>query len=231
MLKTYFYTLLCEFSTIVNKFGFKEAIFSEGLLVDIVPGIVMSLQFLQLELLKFPCALVYGKEYSIEEKEDHIQRLIIIYNQKNNNNKLPWENLEYETGLSEGDEIKLKSKKLVNNLYLVSFPNNTFFTDSMISLANNTDDSIHILTVADHKEIQMRVSFLNIQTVNLLNTISGIEFLYNFELPVDGTNNKPWISTVLCVQVYYLLECIRKVQILGGKVDMIYDYYKPGKDI
>ena len=104
MLKTYLYTLLNEFNVVVEKFGFKKAILSEGLFVDLFPAIVMFIQFIQLEILKIPCLLMYGNEYTQLEKENQIQRLI-IFSSKNNYSKIPWENMIYESGIDKGKKL------------------------------------------------------------------------------------------------------------------------------
>ena len=228
MMITYFKTLLYEFSAIVKKYGMKEALLSQGLFINIVPGFVMALQFAQLELLKAPCVMYYGDAYTPEEYATHTQRMLVLA-YPNVHNELPWKNLIFETGLKKGHDVDVDVKQIVPYLYMISLPRLPLFTDALIALSHRTTNTMKILRIADHNEIQIRVSFNRSKLVEKLCRIEKVELLFSFKMPVDGTHNEPWFSYALCVDVTVLLPCIRNVELLGGRVDMVFDFWKQGQ--
>jgi hypothetical protein len=228
MIMTYFKTLLSEFSVIVKKYGMKEALLSQGLFINIVPGIVMALQFAQLELLKAPCVMYYGDAYTPEDYATHNQRMLVLA-YPNLKNEMPWKNLIFESGLKKGHSVDVEVKEMVPYLYMISLPRLPLFTDALIALSRKTNNTMKILRIADHNEIQIRVSFNKPELIDKLCLLDEVEMLFSFKMPVDGTHKEPWCSYALCVGVGELLTCLCKVERLGGRVDMVFDFWKQGQ--
>ena len=212
MMRKYFEILFEEMKIVYSKHGLVKAGLSKAFLTDFIPGIVMSIIFSQLGLLALPLRLGLGDEYSEEEQNTQYEQVIFA-------SKYKWEDID--------DDIV--ATNLVPGLYILRVPTLGKFTKAVKKLATIGGES-KVLTISSHTEVQMKVSVNTRQESQLtklrlqLEQMEGVKVLFNYSLPVTGTEEDNKTQFCLCVEVPQLLNVIRQVDDLF-EIEQIYDFW------
>lgn len=221
MLKEYFSILFKEMRIVFENHGVVKAGLSTAFLTDLIPGVVMSILFGQLASLALPLRAVLGDEYSPDKMASQFEHLVVT---SNKNSVEEWT----EVGAD------IIAEKIVDGLFVLKVPSLGKFTDILITLALDCEDT-RILTVSHHTEVQVKLSITTDREEYgkmkaRVEHIPGVAFKFDYTLPTVGKDpdyNMPHFIA-LGVAVPQLLPAVRelvKLEQAGVQIDQIYDFW------
>ena len=207
---------------VFKNHGLAKAGLSAAFLTDFIPGIVMTLLFGQLASMALPLRAVLGDEYSPSKLATQFENLVVVSKKKRVDD---WSNVDAE----------IHAEKIVEDLYMLKVPSLGKFTDVIINLALESEDT-KILTITDHSEVQMKVSVSEVSCEEeyerlrqQLQHLVGVSLKFDYVLPTvgDDQEEKPRFLS-LGVKVPLLLNAIRAICKLEPRVsiDQIYDFWE-----
>lgn len=213
----YFKTLGESNRVVQQKHGFSKAWLSSAAMYDFVPGVIMAVYFGQLWLLGSPLRAVWGSGGSAED-----------YAKEYTGDKAPVEELLVRTGIgaSPPDWQALGAcdvRQLQPELYTVLVPTFKPLTTALLALAARPD--VEVLRISNQGQVQVRVHVWNEGQMALLRAKKGVEVMFVYTFPIDGSGKPPPTSASLCVDVPYLLGAIRFCSQTGITVMQVYDFW------
>jgi len=219
MMKEYFSILMKEMKIVLKHHGLVKAALSTAFLTDFIPGVVMSLLFGQLGALALPIRAVLGDEYSPEMQASQFETLIVTSNERTDQD---WKNID----------SSITAESLVKGLYKLKVPGLGSFTDTIVNLALECVDA-RILTITDHTEVQMKVSFEAANREEFLiqklrfDHLEGVTVKFDYTLPTVGQHPDEDLPhyVSLGIDVVHLLGAVREISKLAVKIDQIYDFW------
>ena len=123
----------------------------------------------------------------------------------------------------------IRGTQIVNNLYLLKVPSLGMFTQSILHIAMGTDQDNKMLSVSGNQEVQIKVSAVGDEAARLkhrLEAVQGVQVMFNYKLPVTGTEEDGKTQFCLCVQVLHLLNVIRELATWTDvDIEQIYDFW------
>lgn len=213
-MRNYFQVLAKE-AGIVSKFhGTKKAFCGLGFITSLVPGIIMSYLFAQVQLLALPLKALpestgFGSGYDAAKTIEHL--VVTVPHSA-------------EARWSEVDN-RIKATCVHRGLYTLTVPTFKPLTDIIVHIAVAVP-AARILEISNQSRVQVKVFCRDFdRQVKFLRTVPGCEVMFNFSYPVDGTALEAGTTASLCVLVPYLLSTIRACQKAGVEVQQIYDFY------
>jgi len=221
MLTEYFSILFNEVKIVFKNHGMMKACLSGAFLTDFIPGVVMSVLFGQLASMALPIRAVLGDEYSPDKLASQFEELVVTSNKTEVNE---WREVDEE----------ISAEKLVDGLFILKVPSLGKFTDALIHIALECEDT-RILTISDHTEVQMKVSiaaheeeFARIKTK--IQLMAGVSFKFDYKLPTIGKDPKYELPQYVAfgIKTHYLLSAIRAISSMDSDVvhiDQIYDFW------
>lgn len=210
-----------------GKFGFKKAWLSAAAAYDIVPGAVMAFYFAQLWLLGMPLRALWGSGTSME-----------AYAKEHTGDKAPIEQLLVRTTGSQPPDWRRaltgvtvhEVRAVLPELYTLTVPTFKPLTAALKKLAACPD--VDVLCISNQSQVQVRVQLPRSaddpeaqQLAALLKGRRGVEVMFDYAFPVDGTGGTPPKLASLCVDVPYLLGTMRFCGKHGVEVLQVYDFW------
>jgi hypothetical protein len=197
--------------------GFKKAFLSGAALTDAVPGLMMAFYFGQLHLLGAPLRALWGSGTTAED-----------YEKEQTGDKAPFEQLVVRTGETEPDWRRLDRRirdvvRLLPQLYTMMVPTFKPLTEVLLRLSELPE--LHVLQISNQSQVQVRAQLTNEQQLETLRSRKGLELMFEYTFPVDGSGKPPPKTVSLCVEVPYLLGVIRFCRQQGVRVMQVYDFW------
>ena len=213
----YFRTLLKEATIVQHKHGFRKAWLSSAAMYDIVPGLLMAVYFSQLHVLGMPLRAVWGSGTTAED-----------YAKEHTGDKAPVEELLIRTGPNEPDWAALDARiaevcMLLPELYTVVVPTFKPLTEILIKLSELPE--LEVLSISNQAQVQVRVQTFGEGQLVELRQRRGVEVMFDYKFPVDGSGQPPPTSASVCVEVPYLLSMIRFCRAINVDVMQVYDFW------
>jgi hypothetical protein len=198
--------------------GFKKAFLSGAALYDVVPGIIMAFYFGQLHVLGAPLRAMWGAGATAED-----------YAKENTGDKAPLEQLVVTTGATVPDWRQVDDRisdirQLLPELFTMMVPTFKPLTEVLLKLSQ-VQPGLEVLQISNQLQVQVRVQLRLEQQLELLRSKKGLEVMFEYRFPVDGTGTPPPRSVSLCVEVPYLLGVLRFCQQHGVRVMQVYDFW------
>ena len=217
MLTMYASTFAKTATIVQNKFGFRKAWLSAAAMYDIVPGAIMAFYFSQLWVLGMPLRSLWGSGTSAED-----------YERENTGDKAPIEELLVRTGLRPPDWAGLNAqikgvRQLLPELYVLTVPTFKPLTAALLKLAQVPE--IEVLRISNQEQLQVRVQFRRDAQLDALRGKHGVQVMFQYTFPVDGTGKAPPTTASLCVEAPYLLSTIRFCSRHDIDVMQVYDFW------
>jgi hypothetical protein len=221
MLAMYFRTLLKEASIVQEKHGFKKAWLSAAAIYDFVPGAIMAFYFAQLWLLGMPLRALWGSGTSFDD-----------YAKEHTGDKAPIEQLLVRIGprtppdWRANNEHVLEARAVVPGLFTVTVPTFKGLTEGLRKLSRLPD--VEVLRISNQAQVQVRVSMhreSQERQLAALRSRSGLQVMFEYAFPVDGTGNPPPTLASLCVDVPYVLSTFRFCRRERIDVMQVYDFW------
>ncbi|GAM26439.1 hypothetical protein SAMD00019534_096140 [Acytostelium subglobosum LB1] len=232
MLKVYFDVLFKEFGLVSQEHGVMAALSDQGFLIDLVPGIVMSVILGQMALLALPLRKMLGDTYDDSQMYESIVVLAP--------SSVQWQTI---------DERIIPIKSLDHGVHVLRVPTFKPFSEILQTIAKNAP-AVTILQISNNSSLQIKlesnVEHLKV-TLKALGQFEDCKINFNYNLfPTTTTTKQPAHpaqtttgSTVtkhpehllpqqisVDVRVIHLLPFIRHVNtITTVKIVQIYDYY------
>lgn len=177
----------------------------------------MAVYFAQLWLLGAPLRAMWGSGGSADD-----------YAREYTGDKAPVEELLVRTsiGAPPPDWQALAAcdvRQLQPDLFTVLVPTFKPLTQALLKLADRPD--VEVLRVSNQGQVQVRVHFRHAHQIAALRTKRGVEVMFEYTFPVDGSGKPPPTSASLCVEVPYLLGAIRFCRSNGIDVMQVYDFW------
>ena len=236
MVRMYFHVLTEEVRVVHRKLGFKEAFLSSALAIDVVPGIMMAFYFAQLEAFAMPLRLLWGSGTTMEEQEAEkrgeggesnvVEELVVRV--RGGSGDPAWETI---------DPRITNPRRLLPQLYAIEVPPFHALTEVLCKLAavggkgssnsrlQGTGSELQVLQVSNQPQVQVRVQVRTSKSLEALGCRPGVEVLFKYKFPVDGSGTAPATSVALCVDVPHLLCAIRYCSANDVAVKQIYDFW------
>ena len=206
---------------VLENHGIVKAGLSAAFLTDFIPGVVMSLLFGQLASLALPLRAVLGDEYSLDKMASQFEDLVVTSNKKS-----------VEDWTEVG--VDIIAEKIVDGLFVLKVPSLGKFTDIIINLALDCEDT-RILTVSHHTEVQVKLSITTVREEYermkvRVEHIPGVDVKFDYTLPTVGRDPDYSMPHFLAlgVAVPQLLAAVRelvKMEQAGVQIDQIYDFW------
>ena len=216
----YFRTLAKESSIVREKHGFKKAFLSAAALYDFVPGAIMAVYFAQLWALGMPLRAMWGSGTSFDD-----------YAKEHTGDKAPVEQLLVRIGprtptdWRASNELFLEARSVVPGLFTVVVPTFKRLTDALRKLSEQPD--VEVLRISNQAQVQVRVKLQEPPEVQLaaLRRHRGLQVMFEYRFPVDGSGNPPPTLVALCVDVPYILSMFRFCRRELIEVMQVYDFW------
>ena len=217
MCAMYFRTLLKEATIVQQRHGFRKAWLSSAAMYDIVPGILMAFYFSQLHLLGAPLRAMWGSGTTAED-----------YAKEHTGDKAPVEELLLRTGPKEPDWAAIDARifdvcRLLPELYTVAVPTFKPLTEILRKLSEFPE--LEVLSISNQGQVQVRIQVFGEGQLVALGEKKGVEVMFDYQFPVDGTGQTPPTSASLCVEVPYLLSVMRFCRSINIDVMQVYDFW------
>ena len=154
-MKTYFDVFQRECRIVQDKYGMIQAYGSIPFLIDLVPGIVMTILFGQLKLFAIPCQMAFPNGYD-DDKTNFLEEVVL---------HLPTMMNDSEGGISNWteylkatlDERIVKAKPLPNNFMVCSLPPFRAFGEILEKIAIRYPSS-RVFQISNQFEVQVRIA-------------------------------------------------------------------------
>lgn len=215
----YFRTLAKEASIVQEKHGFRKAWLSAAAIYDIVPGLIMAFYFAQLSALGAPLRAMWGSGTSGED-----------YAREFTGDRAPIEQLLLRcTGPRPPDWVALGVRitdvqPLLPELYTVCVPAFKPLTAAMVRLSKFND--VEVLRISHQAQVQVRVAMRQPEPqLAALRAKGGVQVLFDYAFPADGSDQAPPRLAALCVDVPFLLGVIRFCRQHEVEVLQVYDFW------
>ncbi len=237
-MKTYFDVFQKQCNIVQEKYGMIQAYGSWPFLIDLVPGIVMSVLFSQLKLFAIPIQIAIPDGY---EKDANFHEDVVLHLPLNLNRVVDWD--EYlKTTL---DNRILKAKPLPNNFMVCSLP--TFKTmGEILEKISIRFPSARVFQISNQFEVQVRLSLNRSQSnesgaeqqeeqyeadLQRILSTAGVELKMSYHYPntrhSSGAASKPE-KTFYSLEVHCLalLDVFQICNLLPNhKVEQVYDFH------
>jgi hypothetical protein len=182
---------------------------SSGFLTDLVPGIVMSILFMQMNALAFPLKKIIGTEY---DESAMVEEVVVM-------------------APAAAEWVKLLPSirhlnTIHSGLYSIKVPTFKPFSETLVQLAH-TCPAATIVQISNQHVVQVRLkanAFPDAEAV--CNAQPGVSVKFKFQLPVIGQTTEP-VHLSLAVEVQSLLAFLRTISSYGSRLELvqIYDFY------
>lgn len=220
LLRVYFEVLASEFSAVRQRHGLGKALFSEAFLTDAVPGAAMAVLFAQMQLISLPLRLALGDDYTANAVAGQTEDLIVLTDPSPEAAGVAWQDLGFQCSV----------RRLVRGLDIVTVPSLGAFTAVVKTIALLPVDSLRILLISGHSEVQVRVTTTcaTDEAVAWLRTLPGTTVALTFQMPATAGRSvsQPEASVALGIQVSSLLEVVRAIVKRDGvELFQVYDFW------
>ena len=219
MVSMYWRVLAREASIVADKHGPKKAYLSAAALYDLVPGVMMAFYFGQLHMLALPLRAAWGSDsmgYSEDQytgDRDTVEQVVIRTGQK----EPDWAGIDPRitdvTRLLPGGQ-----------LYTALLPTFKALTQVLEKLSHHP--TVEVLQISNQDQVQVRIQLREEEQLKALRRDArGVEVMFDYTFPVDGSGNDPARSVSLCVEVPFLLSTMRFCRNCGIHVCQVYDFW------
>jgi hypothetical protein len=237
--RMYMQVLYREVGVVVKRYGVGRALFSNAFVVDAIPGVVMALLMGQLQLLALPLRAIGGETYDdnemVEELVVSVPKVAAAHGAA-----------AVDTAAWRAFDPRIRAvRHVAASLYVLTVPTFKPFSGVVLNIARARDAlaGARILLVSNQTEVQMKVCIPrahgamgaaggdaeHAEYVCTLKTrmseLRGCEVLFEFTLPVDGTQQRPGTMVALAVTVPFLCGVVRALDELGMQVLQVYDFF------
>mmetsp|Transcript_32724 Transcript_32724/g.59074 ORF Transcript_32724/g.59074 Transcript_32724/m.59074 type:complete len:251 (+) Transcript_32724:2783-3535(+) len=246
-LGTYFHVFWQQCQIVQRKYGTLTAYFSEAFLVDLIPGLVMSFLFGQLQLLAAPLKMMTPPDgYAGLDQSKFLEEVILrvqLPSLKNDVNG--WD----QFFKAEVDARILTARLLPGNFVIITTPPFKAMGDVLIRIAKRFP-AARVFQISNQQEVQVRVSRTfsgdmdsvdvgeHDQDLERITALPRVERLMEYQFPntfgsgdqssTDGTTEMKQMKRYYCFQVHCvsLLDVIRTCSLLPShEVEQIYDFW------
>ena len=177
----------------------------------------MAFYFSQLHLLGAPLRAMWGSGTTAED-----------YAKEHTGDKAPVEELLLRTGPKEPDWAAIDARifdvcRLLPELYTVAVPTFKPLTEILRKLSEFPE--LEVLSISNQGQVQVRIQVFGEGQLVALGEKKGVEVMFDYQFPVDGTGQTPPTSASLCVEVPYLLSVMRFCRSINIDVMQVYDFW------
>jgi len=238
-LKTYFTVFKDQCNIVKEKYGFMTAYASGAFFTDLIPGIVMTFLFGQLQLLAAPLKRALPDGYSGFDQSRFLDEIVL---------HLPLDRCGYEGDwerfIKEFDKRILEARKLPKNFVILSTPTFKEMGEILERIALSFATS-RVFQISNQKEVQVRVSLdtdeasrTSVETNDIdlqrLLSVPGVQRMMDYQFPntnrgqTSEADPSTHTKTFYCLQVdcLALLDVFRICSLLPNhKVEQVYDFW------
>lgn len=109
-------------------------------------------------------------------------------------------------------------------LYTALLPSFKALTEVLEKLSR--EPTVEVLQISNQAQVQVRVQLRTAEQLEALRReAKGVEVMFDYTFPVDGTGTEPARSVSLCVDVPFLLAAMRFCRKRGIRVCQVYDFW------
>ena len=112
---------------------------------------------------------------------------------------------------------------MVGRWWLMAVPTFKPLTEVLLALAELPE--LEVLQISNQPQVQVRVHLREQRQLDDLSALRGVEYMFEYTFPVDGSGLPPPRTASLCVDVPYLLALIRTCKRTGVGVMQVYDFW------
>ena len=230
-LRTYFSVFQQQCNIVQKKYGIVTAFGSEAFFVDVIPGIVMSALFGQLQLLATPLKMIMPADGYKGRDQSRFCEEIILHTRQNN---LNFFNDEIDTRI-------LKVTVLPKNFVVLSIPPFKAMGEILHKIAIRIP-AARVLQISNQTEVQVRIgsnvgiedrSKDNEEELARIHSLAGVKFVMDYSFPNTVGSNHTTSDAVhgkafYCFEVncLALLDLFRLCEMLPNHcIEQVYDFW------
>jgi len=212
-LRIYFETLVKSSGVVKEKYGTKKAYMSSAFATDLIPGIVMTALFAQLQLLAMPLLSITPEDGYKGHDQSRLMEDLIVHVRT----AVDWKRV---------DE-RINARCIVPGLFLLHSPTFKGLGEVVKNISGKVP-SARLIEISNQKEINVRVLVREARQIDQIKGHPGVRVMLDYKFPTDGTEQPPDTNVSVEVQVPLLLEFIRECARMRPEVsiEQIYDFWR-----
>ena len=114
-------------------------------------------------------------------------------------------------------------QQLLPELYTIIVPTFKPLTQILLRLSELLE--LAVLQISNQRQVQVRVQLRRESQLATLRERPGLQVMFNYQFPVDGSGQPPPTTVSLCVEVPYLLRVIHTCRLEEITIMQVYDFW------